>query len=129
MRARRGSIAYSASGYVVPRVGLAAVGVDPRVAFAEERFWHSHEAVVRAVVAGRADFGATYAGVGPGGEITRGSWMDVQGADEAVRVLVQLRCNPRRRRRGADGAAGAQARAAHARAARDFTRRKSSASS
>jgi phosphate/phosphite/phosphonate ABC transporter binding protein len=85
---------YSASGYVVPRVGLAAVGVDPRVAFAEERFWHSHEAVVRAVVAGRADFGATFAGVGPAGEITRGSWMDVQGADEAVRVLVRFGAIP-----------------------------------
>jgi phosphate/phosphite/phosphonate ABC transporter binding protein len=85
---------YSASGYVVPRVGLAAVGVDPRVAFAEERFWHSHEAVVRAVVAGRADFGATYAGVGPGGEITRGAWMDVEGADEAVRVLVRFGAIP-----------------------------------
>jgi phosphate/phosphite/phosphonate ABC transporter binding protein len=85
---------YSASGYVVPRVGLAAVGVDPRVAFAEERFWHSHEAVVRAVVAGRADFGATFAGVGKNGEITRGSWMDVPGADEAVRVLVRFGAIP-----------------------------------
>ena len=32
---------------------LAALGVDPRTAFAEERFHHSHEAVVRAVVAGQ----------------------------------------------------------------------------
>ena len=85
---------YSASGYVVPRVGLAAVGIDPRVAFAEERFWHSHEAVVRAVVSGRADFGATYAGVGPAGEITRGSWMDVPGADDAIRVVVQFGAIP-----------------------------------
>ncbi len=85
---------YSASGYVVPRVGLAAVGLDPRIAFAEERFWHSHEAVVRAVVAGRADFGATYAGVGVNGEITRGPWMDVRGADEAIRVLVRFGAIP-----------------------------------
>jgi phosphate/phosphite/phosphonate ABC transporter binding protein len=85
---------YSASGYVVPRVGLAAVGVDPRVAFAEERFWHSHEAVVRAVVAGRADFGATYAGLDPWGVITRGSWMDVEGAGDAIRVLVQFGAIP-----------------------------------
>jgi phosphonate transport system substrate-binding protein len=85
---------YSASGYVVPRAGLAAVGIDPRVAFAEERFWHSHEAVVRAVVAGRADFGATYAGVDQNGEITRGAWMDVQGADEAIRVLVRFGAIP-----------------------------------
>lgn len=85
---------YSASGYVVPRVGLAAMGVDPRVAFAEERFHHSHEAVVRAVVAGRADFGATYASVNAGGEITRGSWMDVEGASDALRVLVRFGAIP-----------------------------------
>lgn len=85
---------YSASGYVVPRVGLAAVGVDPRVAFSEERFWHSHEAVVRAVVAGRADFGATFAGVDAMEQITRGAWMDVPGADDAIRVVVRFGAIP-----------------------------------
>ena len=85
---------YSASGYVVPRVGLAALGVDPRVAFAEQRFLHSHEAVVRAVAAGRADFGATYAGVSATGEVTRGAWMDVKGAADAVRVLVRFGAIP-----------------------------------
>jgi phosphate/phosphite/phosphonate ABC transporter binding protein len=85
---------YSASGYVVPRVGLAAVGIDPRVAFAEERFYHSHEAVVRAVAAGRADFGATYAGVSASGVVTRGPWMDVKGADDAIRVLVNFGAIP-----------------------------------
>jgi phosphate/phosphite/phosphonate ABC transporter binding protein len=85
---------YSASGYVVPRVGLAALGVDPRVAFAEQRFYHSHEAVVRAVVAGRADFGATYVGLSASGEITRGPWLEVEGADEAIRVLVRFGAIP-----------------------------------
>jgi len=85
---------YSASGYVVPRVGLAALGVDPRSAFAEQRFLNSHEAVVRAVVAGRADFGATYAGVSAAGELTRGAWMDVKGAAEAIRVLVRFGAIP-----------------------------------
>jgi phosphate/phosphite/phosphonate ABC transporter binding protein len=85
---------YSASGYVVPRVGLAAIGIDPRVAFAEQRFYHSHEAVVRAVVAGRADFGATYAGVDANGQITRGPWMSVEGADDAIRVLVSFGAIP-----------------------------------
>lgn len=85
---------YSASGYVVPRVGLAAVGVDPRVAFTEERFWHSHDAVVRAVVGGRADFGATYAGVDADAQITRGGWMDVAGAHDAIRVLVRFGAIP-----------------------------------
>ncbi len=85
---------YSASGYVVPRAGLAAIGIDPRVAFAEQRFYLSHEAVVRAVVGGRADFGATYAGIGPSNEIRRGAWLDVEGADEAIRVLVRFGAIP-----------------------------------
>lgn len=85
---------YSASGYVVPRVGLSAIGIDPRVAFTEQHFYRSHEAVVRAVVAGRADFGATYAGLSKNGEITRGAWLDVQGADEAIRVLVRFGAIP-----------------------------------
>ena len=85
---------YSASGYVVPRFGLAAVGVDPRVAFTEERFHYSHEAVVRAVVAGKADFGATYAGVNADAQLTRGSWMDVKGANDAIRVLVRFGAIP-----------------------------------
>jgi phosphonate transport system substrate-binding protein len=85
---------YSASGYVVPRAGLAAIGIDPRVAFSEERFWHSHEAVVRAVVAGRADFAATFAHLDENAEVTRGSWMDVEGAVDAVRVLVRFGAIP-----------------------------------
>ena len=85
---------YSASGYVVPRVGLSAMGIDPRTAFTEQRFCHSHEAVVRSVAAGRADFGATYAGVGSNGEITRGAWLDVKGADSAIRVLVRYGAIP-----------------------------------
>ncbi len=54
---------YSAAGYAMPRIQLAALGVDPRTAFASERFYGSHDAVVRAVLAGKADFGATYAGL------------------------------------------------------------------
>jgi phosphonate transport system substrate-binding protein len=80
----------SASGYVVPRLALAAQGLDPRSAFAEERFFGSHAAVVRAILSGRADFGATYAGPAGGGEITRGPWLEVDGAAEAVRVVARL---------------------------------------
>src|SRR5207248_2419860 len=35
----------SAAGFVLPRIGLAALGVDARTAFGEERFYGSHEAV------------------------------------------------------------------------------------
>jgi phosphate/phosphite/phosphonate ABC transporter binding protein len=69
----------SASGYVMPRVFLAERGVDPVSRFSQERFYGSHEAVVRAVAAGRADVGAAY----------EGAWLDVEGAAEEVRLLVR----------------------------------------
>jgi phosphonate transport system substrate-binding protein len=65
---------HSASGYVLPRIGLSAVGVDPRTAFREERFYRSHEKLVRAVTDRRADFGATYGGLESSGALTRGAW-------------------------------------------------------
>lgn len=81
---------FSASGYVVPRVELAARGLDPRVSFGEERFWRSHEGVVRAIAAGRADFAGTYAGIDKKGDVVRGPWMDLQGADDRIRVLTRF---------------------------------------
>jgi phosphate/phosphite/phosphonate ABC transporter binding protein len=56
---------YSASGFVVPRVKLARLGIDPRIAFPSERFLGSHADVVRAVGAGEVDFGAVWANPGP----------------------------------------------------------------
>lgn len=50
----------SASGYLLIRAALRAQGVDLEQAFAEEHFFGSHEAVVRAVLAGTADVGATF---------------------------------------------------------------------
>ena len=80
----------SAAGYVVPRIQLAALGVDPRTAFSREHFYGSHEAVVRAVVGGKADFGATYARASRGGRPRHGPWNDLAGAAEAVRVLCSF---------------------------------------
>lgn len=56
---------HSAAGFVIPRIKLARVGVDPRIAFPHERFFGSHQEVVRAVAAGEVDFGATWAQAGP----------------------------------------------------------------
>jgi phosphonate transport system substrate-binding protein len=78
----------SASGYVMPRRGLADSGLDLRTAFAEQRFCGSHEAVVRTVVSGRADFGATY-----GGADDRGPWLDVKDEHARpadIRVLARF---------------------------------------
>jgi phosphate/phosphite/phosphonate ABC transporter binding protein len=78
---------YSASGYVVPRIQLHRLGVDPRTAFTEERFFRSHAAVVEAVLDRAADFGATYAGLDATGALVRGPWLDLPRAQE-VRTLV-----------------------------------------
>lgn len=85
---------HSASGYVLPRIALAAIGVDPRTAFVAERFYASHEAVVRVVLAGDVDFGATYAGLDEEGVVGRGVWMDVPGAENAIRVLATFGAIP-----------------------------------
>jgi phosphonate transport system substrate-binding protein len=61
----------SASGYLVPRLHLAARGVDPSQFFGEELFLRSHAEVVRAVFDGRADVGATYAERSVRGEQSR----------------------------------------------------------
>jgi phosphate/phosphite/phosphonate ABC transporter binding protein len=78
---------HSAAGYVVPRIELAADGVDPRRTFARERFYGSHEAVVSAVMRGDADVGATYAGLDGAGRVKRGAWMDEPDAESEIRVV------------------------------------------
>ena len=85
---------HSASGYVLPRIGLAALGVDPRTSFESEQFFHSHEEVVRAVESGRVDCGGTYAGLDSAGAVVRGPWTDLPGIDESIRVLATFGAIP-----------------------------------
>jgi phosphonate transport system substrate-binding protein len=77
---------HSAAGYVVPRIELAAAGVDPRKDLGEEVFAGSHEAVARAVASGEVDFGATFAHQ-EGGD-TVGPWSASPELAEGVRVLA-----------------------------------------
>jgi phosphonate transport system substrate-binding protein len=81
----------SASGYLVPRIHLVARGVDPTRHFREELFLRSHADVVRAVLDGRADVGATY-GLRPadGEPVARAGFIDV-APDRHVRVLEWTR--------------------------------------
>jgi phosphonate transport system substrate-binding protein len=51
----------SASGYLFPRLQLASRGIDPSRFFTRELFLRSHAEVVKAVLDGRAEVGATYA--------------------------------------------------------------------
>jgi phosphate/phosphite/phosphonate ABC transporter binding protein len=84
---------HSASGYVLPRIGLSAVGIDPRVAFREERFFGSHEAVVRAVKELRSDFGATFGGLDASGALVRGAWSASEAAGD-ITVLATFGAIP-----------------------------------
>ncbi len=77
---------HSASGYVLPRIELARHGIGPKN-LASERFFGSHDAVVRAIASGRADFGATFARPAPNGELA-GSWIRTPGLARSIRVLA-----------------------------------------
>jgi phosphate/phosphite/phosphonate ABC transporter binding protein len=77
----------SATGYVVPRMRLAARFASPSSIFAAESFFGSHAAVVRAVLKGLVDVGATYAGLGERGELVRGAVMDLGEAISELRVV------------------------------------------
>jgi phosphate/phosphite/phosphonate ABC transporter binding protein len=77
---------YSASGYVLPRIELAKLGIDPKTAFSTERFYRSHTAAVRAVLERKADFAGTWLGRDAAGVIVRAPWQEMVGA-EAVRII------------------------------------------
>lgn len=81
---------HSASGFVIPRIELAKAGLDVRDALGRQRFFQSHEAVVRAVGAGLADFGATYAGVAADGAIARGPWIETNAPIRVVALLGEI---------------------------------------
>jgi phosphonate transport system substrate-binding protein len=88
---RNGVVAWvdrtSASGYIVPRIHLASLGIDPIRYFRKELFLRSHAEVVRAVLDGRADVGATYAErPEQAGPIKRAAFR-VVAPDRHVRVL------------------------------------------
>lgn len=51
----------SAAGYVVPRLHLQSLGIDPNAFFGRVAFLGSHERALEAVVSGKVDAAATYA--------------------------------------------------------------------
>ncbi len=77
----------SATGYVVPRMRLAAKGRAPGDLFRKETFFGSHAAVVRAVLDGVADVGATYAGL-VDQKLARGAFEDI-GASASELTVVE----------------------------------------
>jgi phosphonate transport system substrate-binding protein len=69
----------SASGYLVPRMHLAAQGFDVLRFFSRELFVHSHAAVIDAVVGGDVDVGATFCNVDTFGKVVRSPWQEDDG--------------------------------------------------
>jgi len=82
----------SASGYLVPRMHLAAQGFDVLRFFARELFVHSHAAVIDAVVSGEADVGVSFCTLDvPTGRVTRSAWQDERGNSlRPVQVLTTM---------------------------------------
>ena len=80
----------SASGYVVPRLGLIARGIQPQATFAREFFAGSHAEAVRAVLEQRADVAATFAHLDERGGVLRGPWTEIGVSADAVRVIAVL---------------------------------------
>lgn len=91
---RGGRIAWvdrlSASGHIVARLGLAALGIDPRATFASESFEGSHAEALHAVLEGRADVAATFARCASTGGIVHGPWAEAGISAQDVVVLGLL---------------------------------------
>lgn len=83
---------WSAAGFVLPRVKLALLGVDPRTVFRTETFHGSHKAAMKALTEGACDVAGTYARADADGTVVAGAWSDVEGAD--VRVLATFGAIP-----------------------------------
>lgn len=83
---------WSAAGFVLPRVKLALLGVDPRTVFRTEKFHGSHRAALEAMLDGACDVVGTYARAGDDGEITAGAWSEIDGAE--VRILATFGAIP-----------------------------------
>lgn len=78
----------SATGYVVPRMRLAARFPGNSRVFSSETFYGSHAAVARAILDGSVDLGATYGGFADDGTLVRGPFLDV-GADASRFRVVE----------------------------------------
>jgi phosphonate transport system substrate-binding protein len=79
----------SCAGHLFPRLSLRARGLEPGELFAEERFEGSHGSVVRAVLNGEADAGATHAQTADDGEtLMLAGWQPYAGHDGMRPLLV-----------------------------------------
>ena len=77
----------STTGYVVPRMRLASRFPEGSTIFSKETFFGSHAAVVRAVLDGAVDVGASYGGFSERGELVRGAFADFGARSADLRVV------------------------------------------
>ena len=86
----------SASGYVIPRLHLASLGIDVGAFFSKEVFAKTHMGVVDAVLAGRADVGATYCNFEPGSKnVSNAGWTDADGSNaRSIEMLTSTGAIP-----------------------------------
>lgn len=82
---------WSAAGFVLPRVKLALLGVDPRTVFRTEVFHGSHRAAMQALADGACDVAGTYARSDEKGKVISGAWSEI-GVE--VRVLATFGAIP-----------------------------------
>lgn len=79
----------SAAGYVIPRLRLVAAGLSPDKLFRRETFHENHAQVARAVFAGEADVGATFAVFEPRtGRIARAGWEEAGVPLDGVHTVI-----------------------------------------
>ncbi|GAB5543805.1 MAG: phosphate/phosphite/phosphonate ABC transporter substrate-binding protein [Sandaracinaceae bacterium] len=79
----------SCAGHLFPRLALREAGLEPNDMFGEQRFEGSHGAVVRAVMRGDADCGATHAQTLDDGEtLMLAGWQPYAGHDGMRALLV-----------------------------------------
>jgi phosphonate transport system substrate-binding protein len=79
----------SSAGYLVPRLKIAASGLDPASLFSEETFRRTHEAVAACVLTGEADVGATY--VSRDAEtkaIVGAGWFEAGASSDEVEIIA-----------------------------------------
>jgi phosphate/phosphite/phosphonate ABC transporter binding protein len=83
---------WSAAGFVLPRIELALLGVDPRTLFRAERFHGSHRALLEALRDGACDVAGTYARSSKTGDVEAGAWSEVENV--SVRVIATFGAIP-----------------------------------
>lgn len=85
----------SCAGHLFPRLALRERGLEPAELFREERFEGSHGSVVRAVIRGDADAGATHAQMDEDGEtVMLAGWHPYAGHDGMRPLLVSAPIPP-----------------------------------